>query len=155
MAAIFDGTNSSTTNVMVSNSSEKLSFICSKEEGSQTVSYYFVKTVGAIDQIIQLPVSLTDVTIQMSRISSKGGWDTQSLCTANVMDLPEAEWRTLSIGSDCGIGASISACDVDTTTDGKGIKSIRLFPLVNGFYSGASEKIEKGTLIKIIGVPTK
>ncbi len=129
-----------------------ISFICSKQEGAKNISYYLVNTVSAVDQTIQFSNPLRDVAVQMSRISNKGGWDTQSLCTPNVMDLPEAEWQTLSIGSDCGVGASISACDAETITTSNGVQIIRLFPLVNGLYSGTAGSIKKGALIKITGV---
>ncbi len=132
-----------------------LSFICSKQEGSHNASYYFVETVGAVDQMIKLPNQITDVTIRMSRISSKGGWDNNSLCDSSSIDLPENEWRTLTIGSDCGVGASISACDANVVSDSVGVSAVHLFPLVNGYYSGAAGKIEKGTLVKITGVPIK
>lgn len=154
MAYIFNDTGSKAENVS-GVSSQNLSLICSKEEGSQIVSYYFIETVSAVDQTIQFPKSLRDVTIQMSRISNKGGWDNKSLCTPNVLDLPQEQWRMLSVGSDCGIGASISACDADTIKGDRGIEAVKLFPLVNGLYSGAAGMIEKGTLIKITGLPSK
>lgn len=132
-------------------SGQAVSYLCSKNERNNSIFYYLVNSISSIDSRLNLPITIIDVTVEMSRYPSKSGWDTNALCDPNKIDLPESDWRTLSIGSDCGVGASIAACDIDTIANDRGVTGLHLFPLKNGYYSGASGKVEKGTLIKVAG----
>jgi hypothetical protein len=144
------GSSNAPTNTPTQSNGE-ISLLCSKETDEITTHYYLVNTVGVVGKTLSLPGALTDLTVQMSRYPSKSGWDTNALCDPNKIDLPESDWRILSIGSDCGVGASIAACDIDTIANDRGVTGLHLFPLKNGYYSGASGKVEKGTLIRVSG----
>jgi hypothetical protein len=132
-------------------SGQSISYICSKNERDYSISYYLVNSVLVIDTTIILPNTITDITIEMSRFPSKSGWDTNALCDPKKIDLPESDWRILSIGSDCGVGTAITACDIDTIKNDQGITGLHIFPLKNGYYSSTSGKVERGTLIKVSG----
>lgn len=144
------GSQSSPANSAYQNS-DAISFICSKKKDDISISYYLVNSVAVVGKTVSLQSTLTDLTVKMSRYPSKSGWDTTALCDFNKIDLPEADWRMLSIGSDCGMGAAIMACDIDTIANDRGITGIYIFPLKNGYYSDASGKVERGTLIKVTG----
>jgi hypothetical protein len=136
-------------------SGQSVSYLCSKNERDYSVSYYLVNSVSVIDTTITLPKTITDITAGMSRYPSKSGWDTNALCDPNKIDLPESDWKILSIGSDCGVGASVAACDIDTIRNDQGITGLHIFPLKNGYYSSTSGKVERGTLIKVSGKVSK
>lgn len=144
------GSQSSSANSAYQNS-DAISFICSKKKDDVSISYYLVNSVAVVGKTVSLPSILTDLTVKMSRYPSKSGWDTNALCDPNKIDLPESDWRILSIGSDCGVGAAIAACDIDTIASDRGVTGLHIFPLKNGYYSGASGKVERGTLIKVTG----
>ncbi|MEK7604897.1 MAG: hypothetical protein AAB478_00015 [Patescibacteria group bacterium] len=144
------GSSGESTNTPPQTNGE-ISFLCSKEVGNFITHYYLVNSVGVVGKTLNLPSAITDITAQMSQYPSKSGWDTNALCNRDIIDLPKGDWRVLSIGSDCGVGASIAACDIDTIANDRGVTGLHIFPLKNGYYSGASGKVEKGTLIKISG----
>lgn len=144
------GSQSSPVNSAYQNSGE-ISSICSKKKDDISISYYLVNSVAVVGKTVSLPSTLTDLTVKMSRYPSKSGWDTNTLCDPNKIDLPESDWRILSIGSDCGAGAAIAACDIDTIVSDRGITGLHIFPLKNGYYSGVSGKVERGTLIRVTG----
>lgn len=142
-----DGSNEPNTQP----SGQSITYLCSKNERDYSIFYYLVKSVSVIDTTITLPKTITDITAEISRYPSKSGWDTNALCDPNKIDLPESNWKILSIGSDCGVGATIAACDIDTIKNARGITGLHIFPLKNGYYSSTSGKVERGTLIKVSG----
>ncbi len=148
---IFNSGSQSSPATSLYQNSDDISFVCSKEVDGYTINYYLVDSVAVVGKTVSLPSTLTDLMIKMSRYPSKSGWDTNALCDPDKIDLPEIDWRMLSIGSDCGLGAAIAACDIDTIANDRGVTGLHIFPLKNGYYSGASGKVERGTLIKVTG----
>lgn len=132
-------------------SGQSITYLCSKSERDYSIYYYLVNSVSVIDTTITLPKTITDITAEISRYPSKSGWNTDALCDPNKIDLPESNWKILSIGSDCGVGATIAACDIDTIKNSRGITGLHIFPRKNGYYSSTSGKVERGTLIKVSG----
>lgn len=133
-----------------------ISFICSKSENSHKAYYYFVKHLTT-NESLPLTEKIIDVTVRISTIrNDRENWDINFLCSPKNIDLPAYQWTVLTAGSDCGLGADISPCDVDFISDGTGVTDIKIAPQVGGYTSGVAVKfIKRGALLKVTGQPAK
>lgn len=127
-------------------------FLCSKDEGKGYVTdYYEVGTAKMRDHLL-LKNKITDLTIYISKVTSVGGWNTESLCGKDFLDLPQRDWEMLIPGKDCGAGALIEPCDLDTVSDSKGVTEFIFGPEINGYISETINSLfKKGVLIKVNG----
>jgi len=130
-----------------------LSFICSKPENSLTSFYYLITSYCPTNQSFTLPEKITDVTVRLSTIQGKAGWDTNFLCSPETeFDLPSYQWQILTVGSDCGLGAKISPCDTNFISDSTGVTGIIIRPDIKGYTSGVMGKYcKKDALLKVTG----
>lgn len=130
-----------------------LSFICSKPENSHTSFYYLITDYTCpTNQSFTLPEKITDVTVRLSTIQGKTGWDTSFLCSPETkFDLPSYQWQILIPGKDCGLGAKVSPCDIDFISDNTGVTGIVVFPDIKGYVSGVWKYCKKDALFKITG----
>lgn len=86
-------------------------------------------------------------------MTSVGGWNLESLCGKNPFDLGDSKWQLLVPGKDCGIGAIIEPCDLDSISDKNGMTEIIFGPEINGYVSKTTaDYLKKGALIKISGL---
>jgi len=133
-----------------------LSFICSKPENSHTSFYYLITSRCPTNQSFILPEKITDVTVRLSTIQGKAGWDTNFLCSPETeFDLPFYQWQILTVGSDCGLGAEVSPCDTNFISDSTGVTGIVVFPDIKGYVSGIWKYCKKDALLKITGKVVK
>lgn len=131
-------------------------FLCSKNENDGHISDYFeVTTNPNLGTHLLLKNKVTDVTIQISKVESIGGWNTESLCGKDsLIDLPISKWQMLIPGKDCGLGALTEPCDLDTVSDDKGITEFIFGPEMNGYTTrNIIDFFKKGALIKVSGSP--
>ncbi len=132
---------------------EAVSYICSRAEGDHVSDYYLINEMLDVGSPHRLPLrqKVTDVTIRVSTIA--GEWSTSQLCDSAVLDLPDSQWRILTIGKDCALGAAVEPCDIsDSESDAAGLSAITLeqkgtnkLPI---FY-------RKDALLKVTGNPVK
>jgi hypothetical protein len=122
---------------VVSDSSKKLAsnsptpngfkLLCSKKESDGHGTDYFEVLGAKPGDHLVLNKKITDVTVSISKITSSGGWDTNSLCGSDsLVDLAQSDWQILTIGEDCGYGATVEACDFTAVEDPKGINELVL-----------------------------
>lgn len=126
---------------LVGDSGEKFNLLCSKKEkDGYTTTYYEVLNAKKGDYLV-LDKKIADVTVSVSKITSSGGWDKDSLCSPDSqVDLAASDWEVLTIGRDCGFGASVESCDINSVEDSKGMSE---------FAFNKSEAFSSGKLLKI------
>lgn len=130
-----------------------LSFICSKPENSHTSFYYLINSYCPTNQIFPLLEKITDVTVRLSTIQGKTGWDIQFLCSPETkFDLPSYQWQILTAGADCGLGAAIRPCNINFISDSTGVTGIIISPDIKGYTTRImGEYCKKDALLKVTG----
>lgn len=155
---IFSAAGNVETNAPVNSqpsANSSFSFLCSKRTTDGHLDSYFTISSGFTPATLSLHGKIKDVTVRLSKGAGTGEWDTNFLCSPeSSFDLAASDWKVLTIGSDCGLGAAVDPCDVEAMSDATGVSGFVFGKSVNGYVTRViGDYFGKGALIKVSGIP--